>query len=92
MSKFHSRNAEPTTFQHIFLVYIHHCLTHVQAAQWSTPRCFSSPGQVGVKVFQFEAKGLSMYLHLRPTSPFEPTEEARAERVIWVLLSKNLGI
>ena len=32
--------------------------------------------QVGVKVFQFESKGQSLFLHLRPTGPFEPAEEA----------------
>eukprot|EP00913_Durusdinium_trenchii_P020079 g18869.t1 len=42
---------------------------------------FTTSFQVGVKVFQFEAKGLSMYLHLRPTSPFEPTEEAIRARM-----------
>jgi len=31
--------------------------------------------QVGVKVFQFEARGLSLYLHLRPTTSFHPEEE-----------------
>eukprot|EP00435_Cladocopium_sp_Y103_P046629 s1424_g13.t1 len=32
--------------------------------------------QVGVKVFQFEARNLSLYLHARPTGAFEPDEEA----------------
>lgn len=32
--------------------------------------------QVGVKVFQFEARGLSLYLHARPTGAFEPDNEA----------------
>lgn len=32
--------------------------------------------QVGVKVFQFETRGLSLYLHLRPTTSFHPEEEA----------------
>ena len=35
------------------------------------------PMEVGVKVFQFEARGLSLYLHARPTGAFEPDNEAR---------------
>ena len=33
--------------------------------------------EVGVKVFQFEARGLSLYLHARPTGAFEPDNEAK---------------
>ena len=33
--------------------------------------------EVGVKVFQFEARGLSLYLHARPTGAFEPDDEAK---------------
>ncbi|CAJ1429395.1 unnamed protein product [Effrenium voratum] len=36
----------------------------------------TSSFEVGVKVFQFESKGQSLFLHLRPTGPFEPAEEA----------------
>ena len=39
--------------------------------------------KVGVKVFQFEARGLSLYLHLRPTADFEPQEEACRLGFLW---------
>ncbi|CAK9054743.1 unnamed protein product [Durusdinium trenchii] len=75
-------------FQHLALPGEHfpnYLLSGVRTKEMGFPTLheipFTTSFQVGVKVFQFEAKGLSMYLHLRPTSPFEPTEEAIRARM-----------
>ncbi|CAK8989122.1 5'-3' exoribonuclease 1 (Strand-exchange protein 1 homolog) [Durusdinium trenchii] len=78
-------------FQHLALPGEHfpnYLLSGVRTKEMGFPTLheipFTTSFQVGVKVFQFEAKGLSMYLHLRPTSPFEPTEEEYRKRGLTV--------